>query len=152
MTISKTKARGYGEVLKPSRRGLRPGQRLDQLRAPVHRDDVRGHQVHAPGLQADPVGNGAGRPGSGGRGGPVHPPARAGHRVQVMLDDLRGNLRNLHLLVRGSHPQVHGAARSAPHAHAPGGKCGTARSGSSLQARYEPGAPGCLPGFRPPRL
>ena len=115
--------RGSGagqQAVHEPRRGLRPGQRLDQLRAPVHRDDVRGHQVHAPGLQADPVGHGARRPGSGGRGGPVHPPARAGHRVQVMLDDRRGHLRDLHLLVRGSHPQVHRAGQvRAAHARPP---------------------------------
>ena len=115
--------RGSGagqQAVHEPRRGLRPGQRLDQLRAPVHRDDVRGHQVHAPGLQADPVGHGARRPGSGGRGGPVHPPARAGHRVQVMLDDRRGHLRDLHLLVRGRHPQVHRAGQvRAAHARPP---------------------------------
>ena len=68
-----------------------------------------------------------------------------------MLDDRRARLRDLHLLVRGSHPQVRRAGQvRAAHA-APCGKCGTARSGSWLQARCEPGAPGCLPGFRLPR-
>ena len=52
-----------------------------------------------------------GAPAPAGRGGPVHPPARAGHRVQVMLDDRRGHLRDLHLLVRGSHPQVRRAGQ-----------------------------------------
>ncbi len=31
--------------------------------------------------------------------------------MQVMLDDRRGRLLDLHLLVRGSHPQVRGAGQ-----------------------------------------
>lgn len=48
-------------------------------------------------------------------------------------------------------PRSAASARSAPHVHAPRGKRGTMRSGFSLQARCEPGDPGCLPGFRLPR-
>jgi len=42
----------------------------------------------------------------------VHLPAPAGHRVQVMLDDPRGHLRDLHLLMGGSYPQVRGAGQA----------------------------------------
>lgn len=77
----------------------------------------------------------------------MYPPARAGHCVQVMLDDRRGHRRDLQLLVRGGHPRSAAPARFAPHPHAPRGKCGTVRSGSSRQAKYDPGAPGCLPEF-----
>ena len=99
--------RGPGDhgVHEPGR-GLRAGQRLDKLRAAVHRDRVRRDQVHAPRLQRQAVGD---RPGgsSPSRGGsPVHPPARAGHLVQVMLGHRRGLQRDVHDLVRGAHAQV----------------------------------------------
>jgi hypothetical protein len=60
---------------------------------------VRGHQVHAPGLQADPVGDSPGRPRAGQGRSPVHPPAGTGHLVQIMLDDRRGQLGDLDLLI-----------------------------------------------------
>ena len=47
-------------------------------------------------------------------------------------------------------PRSAAEARSAPHSHSPSGKCGTVSSGSGLQARCDPGAPGCPPGLRPP--
>jgi hypothetical protein len=47
-------------------------------------------------------------------------------------------------------PRSAAAARSAPHSHAPAGKCGTRSSRLADQARCDPGAPGCLPGLRPP--
>jgi hypothetical protein len=48
-------------------------------------------------------------------------------------------------------PRSQAPARSFPHSHVPSGKCGTVLSGRSFHARYAPGAPGCLPGLRPPR-
>ena len=79
-------------------------------------------------------------------------PQRARHRVQVMLDHPRRRQWDLHLQVAGHHPRPAAPARALPHSHVPAGKCGTVSSGCSLQARCEPGAPGCPPGFRfPPR-
>lgn len=68
--------RGCFHYLSPARwpdyaaeaqRVLRPGGRMllracltSQLSAPVDRDGVRGHEIDAPGLQADPVGDGPG--------------------------------------------------------------------------------------------
>ena len=48
-------------------------------------------------------------------------------------------------------PRSAAPARSPPHAQEPCGKCAIISSGSSRQARNAPGAPGCLPGLRPPR-
>ena len=97
-------------------RGLRAGESLDQLRAPVHRDRVRRHQVHTPCLQRQAVGDRPGgcRPGRG--GSPVHPAAPAGHLVQVMLGHRRGLQRDARNLVRGGHAQVSrsGQIRAAP--------------------------------------
>ena len=42
-------------------------------------------------------------------------------------------------------PRSSASARSRPHAQAPSGNSGFVLSGSSLQARCAPGAPGCLP-------
>jgi hypothetical protein len=50
----------------------------------------------------------------------------------------------------GHHPRSMAPSSAAPHSQAPCGKCGTVPSGRSDQARYDPGAPGCLPGLRPP--
>jgi hypothetical protein len=82
----------------------------------------------------------------------VHPPAAAGHLVQVMLDHRRGLQRDLHLLMGGRHPQVRGPfQRRAAHA------CSlrevrhrAVRAVRPGQARCDPGAPGRLPGLRPP--
>jgi hypothetical protein len=118
----------------------------------MHRDGVRGNEVYASGLQADPVGDGPEHPGSRRGYGLMHPPARALHRVQVMLDDFRGHLRDLDLFMGGGCPQVGGgqvrAARARPPAremrHRP------IRVLAPGQVRALP--PGCLPGFRFPRL
>jgi hypothetical protein len=47
-------------------------------------------------------------------------------------------------------PRSVACARSRPHPHAPCGKCGIVSSGLSFHARYDPAAPGCLPGRRFP--
>jgi hypothetical protein len=93
------------------RREPGPGQGLDQLRAAVHRDGVRGEQEHAPRLQVQPIGDRPGRPGAGRRCGLVDPPAAARHGVQVMLDHPRRCQRRLDLLVRGRGPEVRRASQ-----------------------------------------
>ena len=47
-------------------------------------------------------------------------------------------------------PRSAAPARSAPHPQLPSGSTSSVSSGCSRQARYAPGAPGCLPGLRPP--
>jgi hypothetical protein len=88
------------------RRGPRTGQRLDQLRAAVHRHRVRNYQEHAPGPEIHPVGDRARGASARRRDRPVHPPAPARHLVHVMLDHLRRGQRDVHHLVRGRHAQI----------------------------------------------
>jgi hypothetical protein len=124
------------------------GQRFDQLRTAVHWDGVRSDQEHTPRLQVQPIRDSTC---PRGRRRLVHPPAPARHGVPVVLDHLRGCQRDLDLLMGCRHPRSAAPARSAPHSHVPTGKCGTVSSGSLLQARCDPSAPGCLPGLRFPR-
>ena len=139
--------RGAGEhAVDEPVRGAGPGQRLDDPRAALDRDVVHDQQEHAPGLQVRPVGDGAGLPGPGRRRRGVHPPAAARHRVLVVLRDRRGDHGRVHELVRRGHAEVV-RVREVPAARRtrPAGTASSFLSGSSLQARCAPGAPGCLP-------
>ena len=135
-------------------RGPGAGQRLDQLGAAVHRDGMRGDQVHAPRLQGQAVGDRPGAPRPPARRPQVHPAAPAGHLVQVMLGHRRGLQRDVHDLVAGGHAQV-----------SRGGQVRAARAGSIREVRHpliraartRPGAnPGrlaaCRDGARPCRV
>ena len=100
-----------------------------QLRAAVHRDGVHRDQVHALRLQGQAVGDRPGDAGPGRGGSPVHPPAPAGHLVQVMLSHRRGLQRDVHDLVAGGTPRSAAPARSAPHPHARPGSAAPAHPG-----------------------
>ena len=139
--------RGAGEhgVDEPVRRAG-PGQRLDDPRAPFHRDVVHDQQEHAPGLQVRPVGHGPGLSGPGRRRRGVHPPAAARHRVPVVLRDRRGDHRGIDDLVRRGDAEVVRLRRDPGRTgRRPAGTAASFLSGFSLQARCAPGAPGCLP-------
>ncbi len=137
-------------------RGLRASQRPDQLGATVHRDRVRRDQVHTPRLQGKAIGDRARRPGPRGGQGTMHPPAPAGHFMQVMLGHRRGFQRDVHDLVCRGYAQVSGGGQVRParadslrevrHRAVRAGRPGQMRSRSArLLARL-------APALAPPRL
>ncbi len=132
-------------------RGLRAGQRLDQLGAAVHRDRVRHHEEHAPCLQVRAVADRA-RRGARRRCGPVDPAAPAGHRVQVMLDHLSAGQRDLHLLARCCHPEILAIGQRRPALARPGREMRDGLIRVPAPGQVMPRCPRLLARLAPPRL
>ena len=116
------------------------------------------HLTH-PDTPRTPAGSGRTRPGP--RAAPAGPcrgvgrAAAAAHLVLVVLDDSHRHPRDLVLLITIHHTEIRPAPapRSRPQSQRPSGNRSRRSPGFSVQARYTPGAPGCLPRFRvtPPR-
>ena len=110
-------ARASRECTYPSD-GRIPGQRFQDVCAPLHRYVMHHHEEHAPRLDIDAVGDGARRPRPvRRRGGATAAPAP--HRVPVMLHRLDPGLGDVGHLVQRGRPEVLGlsqvsAARAVP--------------------------------------
>ena len=117
----------------------------------MHRDGVRGQQEHAPRLQVQPVGDSPGST-SAGRAWPPGAPARtrttprAGHAGSPVRTPAGSRSA-------GARPPPPGWPRRPGPRRTRTSRPGNAApcsSGCPLQARCDPGDPGCLPGFRFP--
>jgi hypothetical protein len=86
--------RGAGQQgVHPAVRGPGPRHGFQDVRAPFDGDVVHDHKEHAPGLEVQPVGDGAGLPGLQWGVRDIDLPARAFHRMRVVLGGLRPSTR-----------------------------------------------------------
>lgn len=141
-STSSSAVRARHAVHKPHRRGG-AGQRLQQLHDPVRKDEMHHHQIHRERLQVRAVPRRAG-PGRG-----MGPAAPTADPMLIVLGDAHLNLRDLMLLVPINHPQI--PPRCPDPAHTRSDLAGTGpgdRPGKSENSRFDPRAPGCLPGLR----